>query len=129
MSAVATSLRRISRPSGACRLRVMLFTPRLFVSKYVLGKPGNTVDPRELSPTSGTSILMTSAPRSAISIYGTVPACAVEQATTFTPWSGPCVISNDLLSCNQAPMVRHHSPGRDPADFAGEVKGAKQTSV
>src|SRR3954465_11842180 len=51
--------------------------------------PGSTVEPRELSPTSGTSILTTSAPRSAISIYGTVPACAVEQATTFTPCSGP----------------------------------------
>src|SRR5215470_11364967 len=60
-----------------------------------------TVEPRELSPVSGTSILMTSAPRSAISMYGTVPACAVEQATTFTPCSGPygSVISNVLASC------------------------------
>src|SRR5215469_530972 len=62
--------------------------------------PGRTVEPRELSPTSGTSILTISAPRSAISMYGTVPACAVEQATTFTPWSGPCgsVMASDLLS-------------------------------
>src|SRR5215469_5870963 len=52
--------------------------------------PGSMVEPRELSPTSGTSILITFAPRSAISMYGTVPACAVEQATTLTPCSGPC---------------------------------------
>ena len=32
---------------------------------------------------------MTSAPKSAIKLYGTVPACAVEQDTTFTPSSGP----------------------------------------
>src|SRR3954447_16413402 len=51
--------------------------------------PGKTVEPRELSPISGTSILITSAPRSAISMYGTVPACAVEHATILTPCSGP----------------------------------------
>src|SRR5260370_42162117 len=59
-----------------------------------------TVELRELSPISGTSILMTSAPRSAISMYGTVPAWAVEHATTRTPCSGPCgsVMSDTLLS-------------------------------
>src|SRR5437588_4428789 len=98
MSACAISLYRISRASAAFRFSVTLFTPRLLVSKYVLGRPGRTVEPRELSPTSGTSILITSAPRSAISMYGTVPACAVEQATTFTPCKGPCgsVMSNNL---------------------------------
>jgi hypothetical protein len=36
-----------------------------------------------------------------------VPACAVEQATTFTPCSGPCgsVMSNDLLSCSELCIV------------------------
>src|SRR5271169_4373594 len=98
MSARSTSFLRISRPSAVFRFSVTLFTPRLLVSKYVLGKPGSTVEPRELSPISGTSILITSAPRSAISMYGTVPACAVEQATTLTPWSGPwgAVMSNNL---------------------------------
>src|SRR5271169_1301581 len=98
MSARSTSFLRISRPSAVFRFSVTLFTPRLLVSKYVLGKPGSTVEPRELSPISGTSILITSAPRSAISMYGTVPACAVELATTFTSCRGPCgsVMSNDL---------------------------------
>src|SRR3984885_9931151 len=60
--------------------------------------PGSTVEPRELSPTSGTSILITSAPRSAISMYGTVPACAVEQATTLTPCKGPCGVFIAIIS-------------------------------
>ena len=59
---------RMSRPSWVFRLSVTLLTPRLLVSKYVLGMPGKTVEPRELSPISGTSILMISAPRSAISM-------------------------------------------------------------
>src|SRR4051794_14704049 len=65
----------------------------------MLGRPGNTLEVRELSPLPGTSILITSAPRSAISTYGTVPACAVEHATTFTPSSGPrvCAIAIPLL--------------------------------
>src|SRR5262249_29633444 len=88
-SARATSLCRILRPSAALRLSVTLFTPRLLVSKNELGWPGSTEETREVSPPSGTSILMTSAPRSAINMYGTVPACAVEQATTLTPCSGP----------------------------------------
>src|SRR4029079_18756022 len=74
----------------------------------MLGRPGTTLEVRELSPVPGTSILMTSAPRSAISIYGTVPACAVEQATTLTPCNGPCgsVISNDLQRTKQCGDVR-----------------------
>jgi hypothetical protein len=68
MSARATSLCRIARPSGALRSRVTLFTPRLLVSKNVLGMPGSTVMRREGSPLSGASILITSAPRSAISM-------------------------------------------------------------
>src|SRR6478735_328600 len=89
MSALATSLCRIALPSAVLRLSVTLFTPRLLVSKKVLPLPGSTVMRREASPPSGVSILITSAPRSAISIQGTVPACAVEQETTFTPCSGP----------------------------------------
>src|SRR5471030_2683439 len=98
MSASATSRCRIALPSGVLRLSVTLFTPRLLVSKKVLPMPGRTVMPREGSPPPGGSILITSAPRSAISMYGTVPACAVEQATTFTPCRGPCrsVMSNHL---------------------------------
>jgi hypothetical protein len=38
------------------------------VSKKVLGMPGSTVMRREPSPPSGVSILITSAPRSAISM-------------------------------------------------------------
>src|SRR5215469_17357499 len=90
MSARATSLRRIARPSSVFRFKVTLRTPRLLVSKYVLGRFGSTEELRELSPPSGTSILITSAPRSAISMYGTVPACAVEHVTTLTPCKGPC---------------------------------------
>jgi hypothetical protein len=89
MSAFATSLRRIARPSSLLRFSVTLFTPRLLVSKKVLPMPGSTVMRRDGSPPWGDSILMTSAPRSAISIQGTVPACAVEQETTLTPCSGP----------------------------------------
>src|SRR5262245_52584211 len=63
----------------------------------VLGSPGKMLDLRVLSPPSGTSILITSAPRSAISMYGTVPACAVEHATTLTPASGPCAVSLIVL--------------------------------
>src|SRR5215472_14485255 len=65
--------------------------------------PGSTVLPREVSPPSGTSILITSAPRSAISMYGTVPACAVEHATTLTPCSGPCgsVMAGNLQCADQ----------------------------
>ena len=55
-------------PSGAFRFSVTLFTPRLLVSKNVLGMPGSTDATRELSPPPGTSILITSAPRSAISM-------------------------------------------------------------
>jgi len=68
MSAFATSLCRIARPSGDLRLSVTLFTPRLLVSKKVLPLPGRTVMRREPSPPSGVSILITSAPRSAISM-------------------------------------------------------------
>jgi len=74
---------------------VTLFTPRLLVSKKVLPLPGSTVMRREGSPPSGVSILITSAPRSAISIHGTVPACAVEQETTLTPCSGPNAADTD----------------------------------
>src|SRR5215471_187619 len=89
MSARATSLCRMARPSTDFRLSVTLLTPRLLVSKKVLPLPGSTVMRRDPSPPSGVSILITSAPRSAISIQGTVPACAVEQDTTLTPRSGP----------------------------------------
>src|SRR5215475_11467010 len=133
MSARATSLRRISRPSSVFRFSVTLRTPRLLVSKYVLGRPGSTVEPRDVSPPSGTSILITSAPRSAISMYGTVPAWAVEHATTLTPCSGPwgAAMSNDLLrfdlltECYQrARVIRHrrendhgiHRPARAHQD-------------
>ena len=65
----------------------------------MLGIPGKTVEPRELSPLSGTSILIISAPRSAISMYGTVPACAVEQATIFTPAMVPSAVSTAHSWC------------------------------
>jgi hypothetical protein len=68
----------MARPSGVLRLSVTLLTPRLLVSKKVLPLPGSTVMRREESPPSGVSILIKSAPCSAISIQGTVPACAVE---------------------------------------------------
>ena len=58
----------MARPSGDFRFSVTLFTPRLLVSKKVLGMPGSTVMRREPSPPSGGSILITSAPRSAISM-------------------------------------------------------------
>jgi len=47
---------------------VTLLTPRLLVSKKVLPLPGRTVMRREPSPPLGVSILITSAPRSAISM-------------------------------------------------------------
>src|SRR6202012_3590590 len=118
ISARATSRWRISCPSGVFRFTVTLFTPRLFVSKYVLGIPGSTVEPRDVSPPSGTSILMTSAPRSAISMYGTVPAWAVEHATTLTPCKGPCgsVMSASLQQLDQWGNVRDSTENMDQAE-------------
>src|SRR4051794_7062963 len=72
------------------------------------------LDVRELSPLPGTSILMTSAPRSAISMYGTVPACAVEQATTFTPSSGPRGLAMGLLLARHCSSFRTCASRRDP---------------
>src|SRR5262245_60082649 len=86
----------------------MLFTPRLLVSKKVLGMSGSTDMVREVSPPPGASTLITSAPRSAISMYGTVPAWAVEQVTTFTPCRGPCGWLMRL--CSLGSTIGAHSP-------------------
>ena len=70
----AASLRGMARLSGILRSSVTLFTPWFLAPKKVLPSPSSTVIRRE---------------ESAIGIQSTVPACAVEQETTFTPREAP----------------------------------------
>lgn len=64
----------MARLSGILRSSVTLFTPWFLAPKKVLPSPSSTVIRRE---------------ESAIGIQSTVPACAVEQETTFTPREAP----------------------------------------
>ena len=90
ISAVLTNLCNIVLASGSFKFRVILLTPRLFVSKKELtSSPLITPALRLLSPPLGTSIFITSAPKSAINMYGTVPATAVEQVITLIPSNAP----------------------------------------
>ena len=103
MSAVSISLWRIFRPSSDFRFKVTLLTPLLLVSKKELISPRSSPAVLEPSPTPGTSTLITSAPRSAIIIYGTVPACAVEHVTALTPLNGPALSAISISFANVFP--------------------------
>src|SRR3990172_1749527 len=90
---ISTSARRISRrrmscPSGAFRLSVRLFLPRLTAMKYVASPPAKGGQPRVSSPLPGSSTLMTSAPMSASAMEQKGPASTRVRSTTRIPASG-----------------------------------------
>src|SRR3990170_2148962 len=87
-SARRISLRRMSCPSGAFRLSVRLFLPRLTAMKYVASPPAKGGQPRVSSPLPGSSTLMTSAPMSASSMEQKGPASTRVRSTTRIPASG-----------------------------------------
>src|SRR5215510_6125104 len=82
------SFRRISRPSGALRLSVTLFLPRLTDMKYVASPATKGGHFRVSSPLPGSSILTTSAPMSASIIVQNGPARTRVRSSTRTPSSG-----------------------------------------
>src|SRR5262249_33963862 len=82
------SFRRISRPSGALRLSVTLFLPRLTDMKYVASPATKGGHFRVSSPLPGSSILTTSAPMSASIIVQNGPARTRVRSSTRTPLTG-----------------------------------------
>src|SRR6266446_1742784 len=87
-SALATSLRRMARPSGAFMLRVRLFLLRLTERKYVASPPAKGGQPRVSSPLPGSSTLMISAPMSPSDIEQNGPASTRVRSMTRIPASG-----------------------------------------
>src|SRR5215813_3998074 len=82
------SFRRISRPSGALRLSVTLFLPRLTDMKYVASPATKGGHFRVSSPLPCSSILTTSAALSSSIIVQNVPARTRVRSSTRTPLSG-----------------------------------------
>src|SRR5687767_4988419 len=105
---------KISRPSGALRLSVMLFLLRFTDMKYVDSPPENGGQPRVSSPLPGSSTLMTSAPMSPSSMAQYGPASTRVRSRTRTPFNG----------CSAAtwPPVPHPL-GEAPRDGIGAIAG------
>src|SRR3990172_7912769 len=90
---ISTSARRISRrrmscPSGAFRLSVRLFLPRLTAMKYVASPPAKGGQPRVSSPLPGSSTLRPPAPRAASPMEQKGPASTRVRSTTRIRASG-----------------------------------------
>src|SRR5687768_1157698 len=105
---------KISRPSGALRLSVMLFLLRFTDMKYVDSPPENGGQPRVSSPLPGSSTLMTSAPMSPSSMAQYGPASTRVRSRTRTSFNG--------CSAGMWPPVPHPL-GQAPRDGVGAIAG------
>ena len=95
-SASAISRRRASFPRSVFRFRVIPFLERLKVAKYVLSPLTFGREFREISP-EGDSILMTSAPRSAISAAQKGAATIWPRSSTFNPFRAEPSVSDSYI--------------------------------
>src|SRR3972149_8322340 len=83
--------RTIPLPRGCCRFTVTLFFPRFTLKKYELTSLTKGKFFREVSPPSGFSTLITSAPKSERSIVQNGPAKAQVISRTLTFSKGPAI--------------------------------------
>src|SRR5262249_39141644 len=91
-SAVAMSARKARVPPAVRRSRVTLRLPRLHAQNQALrSSEGDTVTHRAMSPSSGSSILSTSAPRSASIEVACGPWIRIARSSTLMPSSAPIV--------------------------------------
>ena len=120
-SAVAASRRRVSRPPGVDRSRVMvrLLRPSSFHHRPTPSLSGPW--PREGSGLVGCSILMTSAPKSPSMVAASGPAKRVARSRTRSPCSG--VGARRHEACVDLGAVRHGGGGSRALDAQGGGRG------
>src|SRR5215471_9565211 len=122
-SALATKRRNTDCPAGFRKSRARLFLLRPSSSKPGLlaspGPSGGVARRRYGSPAPGGSILITSAPKSDITVAAAGPAIKLAQSITFSPSKTRSAIA-DPSSNREAERaaVTHHMTGR----AAGEVR-------
>ena len=91
-SAVATSLRRMARSSASLKSSAIERLPQFVFTKYADVPPRLEPTWRRMSPTGGSSTLITSAPCWARTIVANGPDRFIVRSTIRTPASGPVAV-------------------------------------